>query len=56
MICWRLGLIFLVIAVVSCKKNSNGLFSANIIEDLVKNEVKRKMPSAVHTKTMTGTS
>ena len=47
--------LLVAISLATCKKpKSAGLFTASIVEDLVKNEVQKKMPSAAHTKTMTG--
>jgi len=52
----RIPVVFLLaisLSLVSCRKKE-GLFTAGIVENLVKNEVQKKMPSAAHTKTMTG--
>ena len=47
-------LLALLLGLASCRKKGGGLFTAGIVENLVKNEVEKKMPSATHTKTMTG--
>ena len=47
-------LIATTVAMVTCKKKSEGLFTAGIVESLVKNEVQRKMPAAAHSKTVSG--
>ena len=47
-------LLVATVSMVASKKKSGSLFTANIVESLVKNEVQRKMPSAAHSKTTTG--
>ena len=49
-------LVATTVSMVTCKKKSGGLFTAGIVESLVRNEVQRKMPAATHSKTTTGNS